>query len=79
MYVRIAKATERAMLVEHLAHAARHVAVSERHVKRQRRIVAHLKREGRDVKEASDLLLQFEETQALHLAEWDRLRKELGL
>jgi hypothetical protein len=69
---------DRAMLVEHLGQAARHVAAAERHVKRQCRIVAHLKREGRDVREASDLLLEFEETQALHLAEWDRLRKELG-
>jgi hypothetical protein len=68
---------DRAMLVEHLAQAARHVAAGERYVERQRRIVAHLKREGRDVREASDLLLQFEEMQALHMAEWDRLRKEL--
>ena len=65
------------MLVEHLAQAARHVAAGERHVERQRRIVAHLKREGRDVREASGLLLQFEEMQALHMAEWDRLGKEL--
>jgi hypothetical protein len=35
------------------------------------------KREGRDVRDDSDLLLQFEEMQALHMAEWDRLRKEL--
>jgi hypothetical protein len=69
----------RAMLVEHLAQAARHVAAGERYVKRQRRIVAHLKREGRDVREASDLLLQFEVRQALHIAEWDRLRNELAL
>jgi hypothetical protein len=70
---------DRAMLVEHLAQAARHVAAGERNVERQRRIVAHLKREGRDVREASDLLLQFVEMRAQHLAEWDRLRKELGL
>jgi hypothetical protein len=31
------------------------------------------------VREASDLLLQFVEMRAQHLAEWDRLRKELGL
>jgi hypothetical protein len=79
MYGRIAKAMDRAMLVEHLAQAARHIAAGERHVKRQRRIVAHLKREGRDVREASDLLLQFEVMQALHIAEWDRLRNELAL
>ena len=79
MYGRIAKAMDRAMLVEHLARAARHVAAGERHVERQRRIVTHHKREGRDVREASDLLFQFEEMQALHIAEWDRLRKELAL
>jgi hypothetical protein len=42
---------DRTMLVEHLAQAARHAAAGERHVKRQRRIVAHLKREGRDVQQ----------------------------
>jgi hypothetical protein len=70
---------DRMLLVEHLTQAARHVAAGERHVERQRRIVAHLKREGRDVREASDLLLQFEVMQALHMAEWDRLRNELAL
>jgi hypothetical protein len=70
---------DRTMLAEHLARAARDVAAGERHVERQRRIVGHLKREGRDVREASDLLLQFEVMQALHMAEWDRLRNELAL
>jgi hypothetical protein len=32
-----------------------------------------------DVREASGLLLQFEVVQALHMAEWDRLRNELAL
>ena len=41
--------------------------------------MAHLKREGRDVREASGVLLQFAVVQALHMAEWDRLRKEPGL
>jgi hypothetical protein len=68
---------DRAMLQKHLAQAARHFAAAERHVERQRRIVAHLKREGRDVTEASGVLLQFEVVQAMHIAEWDRLRKEL--
>jgi hypothetical protein len=70
---------DRMMLVEDLAQAARQVAAGERHVERQRRIVAHLKREGRDVREASGLLLQFEVMQALQIAEWDRLRNELAL
>jgi hypothetical protein len=39
------------MLAEHLARAARDVAAGERHVERQRRIVGHLKLEGRDVRE----------------------------
>jgi hypothetical protein len=47
-------------------------------VDRQREIVAELKRHGHEWRQAMDLLHQFEEKQAMHVADRDRLRKELG-
>ena len=70
---------DRAMLEEHLTMAERHVAQGERHVARQREIVAKLERHGHDTRSAKELLVQFQELQALHIADRDRLRHELGL
>jgi len=70
---------DRAMLGQHLAQAERHVAQGERHIARQREIVAELKDRGHDWQAAMELLHQFEEMQALHIADRDRLRSELGL
>jgi hypothetical protein len=70
---------DRAMLEAHLAQAERHVAEGERHLARQREIVAQLKDHGHDWREAMNLLHQFEDMQALHVADRDLLRKELGL
>lgn len=65
------------MLRQHLAQAEQHVALGERHVRHQREIVAKLEQDGHDAEEALKLLAQFEELQALHIADRDRLRKEL--
>ncbi len=72
---------DRVQLREHLALAERHVAEGERVVARQREIVAELERDGHDAAaaQARQLLAQFEELLALHVADRDRLRKELGL
>ena len=67
------------MIQEHLARAERHVEEGERHVARQGQLVAELERDGRDSQEARKLLRQFEAWLALHIADCDRLRKELGL
>jgi hypothetical protein len=67
------------MLQEHLARAERHVAVGEEHLKRQRRVVAQRRRQRLDVHEAMVVLMQFESLQDKHIADRDRLRKELGL
>jgi hypothetical protein len=64
---------------EHLAQAERLVLEGERHVARQRQIVAELGRDGRDTKEALDLLRRLEEWSALRIDDRDRLRKEFGL
>lgn len=69
---------DRGILEEHLAQAERHVAQGEKHVAKQRAIVAELERDGHDTVAAHDLLRQFEELQALHVADCDRLRSELG-
>ncbi len=68
---------ERAILLEHLAQADRHVAAGERIIARQRELVAIADRDGADAREAIALLRTFEETQAIYLADQARLREEL--
>lgn len=72
---------DRALLLDHLAMAERHVAEGERIIARQREIVAQLTRDGHAglLSKALDLLSMFEETQAAHVTDRNRLRKELGL
>jgi hypothetical protein len=68
---------DRAMKERHLALAERHVAQGERHIAQQRQLIAQIEQRGIDSKLARDLLQQFEEMQALHTADRDRLRQEL--
>jgi hypothetical protein len=70
---------DRKLLQTSLAQAERHVVEGERHVARQRNLVTALERDGHDTSRAVQLLCQFEELQAMHVADRDRLRKELGL
>ena len=69
---------DRTILTRDLARAERHVAASEHHVARQRQVVAERQQEGFDAREAGRLLHQFEELLTLHIAERNRLRRELG-
>jgi hypothetical protein len=66
------------MISEHLSQCRRHVSEGEKHIARQREIVAELARDGRDTTLARELLGHFEETQALHVAHRDRLAYELS-
>ena len=68
----------RTMLTEHLAQAEEHVALGNRHIVRQRELIAELARDGHDTAEAKTLLASFEEMQTLHLQHRDRLRHELA-
>ena len=68
----------RPVLEEHLRQARKHVADGERHLTRQREIVADYERLGLDVAEAEWLLLQFEELQVMYVADRDRLEKQLA-
>ncbi len=68
----------RELLEKHLALAEEHIAKGTRFVARQRELVEELERDGHDTRQARHTLAQFEQLQALHIAEWDRLRRELG-
>jgi hypothetical protein len=69
---------DRVMLKEHLAQVEEHIIKGEQHLARQRELVAQLEQHGRDSDQARHLLLQFEQLQDLHIADRDRLLKELG-
>jgi Spy/CpxP family protein refolding chaperone len=68
----------RDMLLDHLAQARRHVAQGEQHVMRQRELVAEMERDGHDTAQSRALLKQFEELLALHVADRDRMERELA-
>jgi hypothetical protein len=67
-----------ALLKQHLELAERHVLEGDRHVMRQRELVAELERDGHDTTDANILLRQFEDLLAVHIQHRDRLRTELG-
>ena len=67
-----------AMIRDHLAQAERHAAEGASRVARQREIIQRLVKGGHDATEARELLRQMEETQALHVAGRERLRRELS-
>jgi hypothetical protein len=69
---------DRAMLEAALEATERHLAEAGRQVANQRERVAQLEREGRDNTLPTELLKQWEEALAMHLADRDRIRKELG-
>ncbi|MDR9780862.1 hypothetical protein [Rhizobium redzepovicii] len=68
---------ERAMVEKHLQQAREHVALGGQHIARQREIVAEMTDRGVDATEAIRLLVNFEESQVMHLAHLDRLNAEL--
>jgi hypothetical protein len=69
---------DRATLEDHLAMAEQHIAQGEQHIMRQRGIVAELERGGHDSTAARQFLVVLEQTQAVHLADRDRVQKELA-
>jgi hypothetical protein len=69
---------DQAMVEDHLARAERHVTEGEADVARQTKLVAKMEQEGHDTCEARASLALFKEMQELHVADRDRLRKELA-
>jgi hypothetical protein len=72
----------RAALLSHLAYAERHIRDGERHLLRQREIVAELERHGhgksRTAQMARDILASFEMAQSGYLNERAHLLQALG-
>jgi hypothetical protein len=68
---------DRTILINRLYQAERHVASGDRHIERQRELIFKLKQDGHDTTQARALLTLFEELQALHLNERDRLAAQL--
>jgi hypothetical protein len=68
---------DRNMLRRRLAVAEAHIAGGERSLARQRNLVEELESSGRDSEDARRLLRIFEQLQAAHIADRDRLRREL--
>jgi hypothetical protein len=62
---------------EHLAQAEGHVAQGRKHIASQQDIVASLERKGLDARQAR-MLATCEEIQATHVADRDRLRREVA-
>jgi hypothetical protein len=69
---------DRDTLKRHLTKAEEQVAIAAQNVARQRELVAQLERDGHDASQAQKMLEQFLEQQALHIADRDRLIKELS-
>jgi hypothetical protein len=69
---------DRQTIAAHLDQAERHARQGAVHVQNQRTLLADLHRGGHDTTEASSLLRRFEELQSLHVADRDRLRRELA-
>ena len=68
---------DRAVWDAHLAQAEQAIAQGERHIARQKELIAELEVDGHDGRAARELLAQFECMQALHIAHWERLRREV--
>ncbi len=69
---------DRANHILHLALVEQHVKEGERHIKQLRKRITRLRQSGHDTTRTRDLLGVLEQTQLLHIAHRDRLRKELA-
>lgn len=68
---------DRKMELDHLAVAERAVALGERHIEREERMIADLDRDGHDTTQARALLATYRLTQAEHVAHRNRLLRML--
>ena len=66
------------IIQDHLALAERHVAQGRGHVVRQKQIIIDLRNGGHDTTMAETLLAEFEQTLRMHIADRDRLKRELA-
>jgi hypothetical protein len=68
---------DRITILNRLAQVRRHVAEADRHIARQRDVIAQRERDGHDTSAAKKLLDRFEELYRMHVDGRDRLEKEL--
>ena len=61
-----------------LSEAEQHIAQGEQLLRRQREIVQRLSNVKGDTREARSILITLEESQALHIADRDRLRTQVA-
>jgi hypothetical protein len=69
---------DREMLKRHLAQAEEHIAMGDKNIARQREVIVQLERDGHDTASARNFLREFEQLQPMHIAERERLLRELG-
>ena len=69
---------DRDMLKRHLRQAEEHIAKGEKNIARQWELIAKLERDKHDTAQARAILDQFQELQAMHLAERERILRELS-
>jgi len=68
---------DRQMIIDHLELAERHVAEGAARVGRQRQLVTELVCDDLPSRQSKELLKTLEEALAMHIADRDRLLKEL--
>ena len=69
---------DREMLKRHLAQAEENIATGDKNIARQRDVIAQLERDGHDTASARSFLREFEQLQAVLIAERERLLSELS-
>jgi hypothetical protein len=69
---------DRETLEKDLTQAEAHVAKGHERIALQHEIIAELEREGHDTVPARELLATFEKTQAMHVANRDRIASKLA-
>ena|SRR5215469_6294330 len=71
------EAMDRSLLLNQLIFTERHISVHARHLLQQEAIVDDLERKGLDVAYAVSTLLRLQKTQAMLIADRDRMRAAL--
>jgi hypothetical protein len=70
---------DRKRLEQHLALVDYEIALNERHMQRQRELIAKLENDGEDAGEARNVLIAMEAARALRVADRELFRQELAL
>jgi len=69
---------DRGILLQHLALVEEHIQMGARSIERQQEVIDKLVAHGHDTVEARRMLKNFQDTQAMHFADLERITKELS-